>query len=152
MWLAPALLLPAAALAEKGIADLSLLFTGSGSALKQQTLFVRKEIPGTRGHTLAAVDTLVRVPFSGSGLVEVTGLTARIKLPSGMLPLVRLGEDGWFTIDGFAIGPEQISGTVRINAQSKPKLSIDRASGAISLSDSLGQFSGTCERVDARPE
>lgn len=70
----------------------------------------------------------------------------RIRMPRAMLPAVRGGEDGWFKLGKIEIKDHEITATVRVNFMNKPKLRVDRYTGAISISGKAGDYSGQCQR------
>jgi len=131
--------------------DLTLIYSGSGTVSSNQTSFQNKYNWKTKSYESGTSNTLVRKPFTGSGYVEISNGTARIKLPKAMVPLLSGDSDGWFPIEGFFMNANEITGTVRINFLNKPKLRIDRGSGQISLEGGLGDFIGQCDKVDSNP-
>lgn len=72
----------------------------------------------------------------------------RIRMPRAMLPPLRGGEDGWFKLGGIKITDQEITATVRVNFMNKPKLRVDRYTGAISISGKAGDYSGRCQRFE----
>lgn len=131
--------------------DLTLIYNGSGTVSSNQTSFENKYNWKTKTYETGTSSTLVRKPFTGSGYVEISNGTARIKLPKAMVPLLSGDSEGWFPIEGFFMNANEITGTVRINFLNKPKLRIDRGSGQITLEGGLGDFTGQCDKVDANP-
>ncbi len=129
--------------------EINLVFNGNGSVLATQTTLVSNYDFKTRSRGIGTAQTTGRRPFSGSGYVEISGRSARIKLPNAMMPLLRGDNDGWFTIDDFFMNDREITGSVRINALNKPKLRIDRGSGSITLSGGMSDFSGQCDLIDS---
>ena len=131
--------------------DLNLIYNGSGTVSSNQTSFENKYNWKTKTYESGTSHTMVRKPFTGSGYVEISNGTARIKLPKAMVPLLSGDTDGWFPIEGFFMNANEITGTVRINFLNKPKLRIDRGSGQISLESGFGDFTGQCDKVEANP-
>jgi hypothetical protein len=138
--------------AADGAKDINLVFTGSGTVSSNQTSFENKYNWKTKSYQSGTSNTLVRKPFSGSGYVEISGGTARIKLPRPMQPLLSGDNDGWFPVEGFFMNANEITGTVRINFLNKPKLRIDRNSGMITIEGGLGDFTGQCDLVQRDPD
>jgi hypothetical protein len=130
---------------------LNLSFNGSGSVTGNQTHFENRYNFKTKKMESSIVTDTGRKQFNGSGYVEIAGNSARIKLPSPMIPLLSGGNDGWFIVNDLWINDDEITGIIRLNALNKPKLRIDRRSGQITIAGGLSDFSGQCDvrRPDA---
>lgn len=86
--------------------------------------------------------------FSTSVTVEIDGDRGRIRPAKDMLPLVHSGsEGGWYDISGLTVSRDMIRGDFKINAMNRPKLSIDRRAGHITV-DGLTKFNGNCTPLD----
>jgi hypothetical protein len=131
--------------------DLNLIYHGSGTVSSNQTSFENKYNWKTKSYESGTANTTVRKPFTGSGYVEISHGTARIKLPKAMVPLLSSDSDGWFAVEGFFMNAGEITGNVRINFLNKPKLRIDRGSGQITLESGFGDFAGQCDKVETDP-
>jgi hypothetical protein len=137
--------------AAEGSNSLNLVYTGSGTVMANQTSFENHYNPKTRKYEHGTATTTTRKPFTGSGYVEIAGATARIKLPSAMVPLFSGGNDGWFPINDFFMNDREITGTVRINALNKPKLRIDRNTGILTIAGGFSDLTGQCELLRNDP-
>lgn len=92
-----------------------------------------------------------RIDFEDSVNVLVrTDNTGEARIPRKLLPLISDGGSaGWFPLINVSRTSSEISASVRMNANYKPKIRIDRMSGRITLQGALGDFSGACEAFDA---
>jgi hypothetical protein len=126
---------------------LTLTFTGSGTVTANQTHLENRYNFRTKKNESAIVTDSGRKSFHGSGLIEINGSNARIKLPSALVPLLNSGNGGWFVVNDLWVNDDEITGVVRINGLNKPKLRIDRNSGTIVIDGGFGEFSGQCDLV-----
>jgi hypothetical protein len=126
---------------------LNLSFDGSGTVMANQSHLENRYNFKTKKLETAVVTDSGRKQFSGSGYVDVQGNSARIKLPSAMVPLLGGGNGGWFIVNELWINDDEITGTIRLNALNKPKLRIDRRSGRITIEGGFSDFSGRCDVV-----
>lgn len=102
----------------------------------------RKYVPKS-GYELTHQD------YSTSVTIEIDGERGRIRPAKNMLPPLRSGgDDGWYDLANLSISRDFIRGEFRLNGANKPKMTIDRRAGHISL-DGLTKFSGTCTPLDA---
>lgn len=75
--------------------------------------------------------------------------TGEMRLPRRMLPPVRTrNNNGWFPMIAVAQAPDEITGQVRLNQYNKPRVRLDRITGAIRVDGPLGDFSGRCQPFD----
>jgi hypothetical protein len=65
-----------------------------------------------------------------------------------MLPRIRGGKDGWFSLRNVEHDEHEITATVTVSILNKPKLRLDRYTGAISISGKSGDYTGDCEKFD----
>ncbi|AOS43647.1 hypothetical protein Verru16b_00699 [Lacunisphaera limnophila] len=133
--------------AEEEAFKLSLTFTGSGTVVSNQTHLENRYNFRTKKNESAIVTDSGRKSFNGSGLIEIIGSNARIKLPSALVPLLNSGNGGWFVVNDLWVNDDEITGIVRINGLNRPKLRIDRNSGTIAISGGFGEFNGQCDVV-----
>lgn len=83
--------------------------------------------------------------FSSDVQIELYGDHGRIHLGSSLVPPINSGgHDGWWDLQDLRVGPDRITAGYRLNGMNKPKLSVDRRSGQISI-DGLSKFSGRCD-------
>lgn len=139
------------ALAQDASGKLELMFNGSGTVTASQTSFENKYNFKTKSYQSGTVTSTGKKPFTGSGLIEITGNMARIKLPSPMKPLISSDQNGWFSVQDFFMNESEITGVVKINGLNKPKLRIDRNTGIITLANGFNDFTGNCELVTHDP-
>ena len=69
-------------------------------------------------------------------------------MPRAMLPLIRGGKDGWFTLKNIKVSDRDILASVAVNPINNPKMRIDRYTGTINLSGKAGEFVGKCQAYD----
>ena len=141
------ILMPAG-LPAQGSDSLTLLCTGTGSKMKTQTTFVNTYNRDKKKFDYATARTTGRKEFSGSAYVEISGATARIKLPNAMVPPLNSANNGWFAINGFFANDREFTGEIKINGLNKPDMRIDRNSGLITIEGGLSDFSGSCDLYD----
>lgn len=94
---------------------------------------------------------------SGSKSVDATVMIqiwdggGRIRLPKPLIPPINTRGDqlGWWNLDNVSSGPDQITASYRLNGLNKPRMTINRRSGTISI-QGLGAyaFRGTCDLID----
>ena len=129
--------------------NISVVCSGSGSKRDTQTTVItqynRRDDDERRRRESTIANYTTQKQFSGSAYVEIYGPIGRIKLPSGILPVLRGGDDGWFEINDLSVGSREITGRVRINALNKPRMRIDRNTGIITLDGGSNSFNGQCE-------
>lgn len=92
------------------------------------------------------------VPVSSSETVSVVigSEGGRIRIP---VSLFKSGGDGWFVIGDLKSDEQFIDGRIKLSANTKAKLKMDRVAGTIDIQSSsyLGSnfnFSGSCEKAD----
>lgn len=92
---------------------------------------------------------LTRKDYDTSVTIQIDGDTGRIRPAKSMLPPVHSDSDGgWYDIGGLSVSRDIIRGQFKLNGLNRPKLSIDRRTGHITL-DGLTKFRGTCDPLDA---
>ena len=83
--------------------------------------------------------------------IEIDGDRGRIKPAKDMVPLMHGDSDnGWFDIANLSVSSDTIRGDFKLNGLNRPKLTIDRRSGRITL-EGLTNFRGTCDSTAAAP-
>lgn len=128
--------------------DINLVCSGSGSVLKSERTYSSQWNRDEKKYEYGTQNKLGKSPFSGTAYVQIAGTSARIRLPSALIPIIQSGVDGWFTVSDVFITDREITGRVRINGLNKPSLRISRGTGAINLENNLGDFAGICDRDD----
>lgn len=92
---------------------------------------------------------LTRKDYDTSVTIQIDGDTGRIRPAKSMLPPVHSDSDGgWYDLRNLSISRDMIRGEFKLNGLNRPKMTIDRRSGRITL-DGLTKFRGTCDPLDA---
>lgn len=92
---------------------------------------------------------LTKQDYDTSVTIQIDGDVGRVRPAKSMLPPLRSDSDGgWYDIRSLSISRDTISGEFKLNGLNRPKLSIDRRTGHITL-DGLTKFRGTCSPLDA---
>ena len=76
--------------------------------------------------------------------VRIAGNQGKIRLPATMLPAIPGGDDGWFELGNLKLTDGTITGSAAVNPMSRPKVHIDRSTGAIRISGRTASYRGTC--------
>lgn len=83
--------------------------------------------------------------FSSDVQIELYGDQGRIQLGPKLVPPIHSGGDhGWWDLENLVVGPDRITASYRLNGINKPKLTVDRRSGLITLKG-VTSFSGRCD-------
>jgi hypothetical protein len=83
--------------------------------------------------------------FSSDVQIELYGDHGRIHLGSDLIPPIHSGgSNDWWELENLVTTSDRISASYRLNGMNKPKLSIDRRSGQISI-DAMTDFNGHCD-------
>lgn len=77
--------------------------------------------------------------------IRITGEGGRIRLPKAMLPAVENDSDGWFRLSNLKMSGQTLTAAAAVDLMNNPKVRIDRATGAISISGAAGSYDGVCE-------
>ncbi|MBU1375107.1 MAG: hypothetical protein KKE02_16235 [Alphaproteobacteria bacterium] len=92
---------------------------------------------------------LTRKDYETSVSIQIDGGVGRIRPAKSMLPPMHGASDGgWYDIDGLSVSRDTISGRFKLNGLNRPKMTINRQSGRITL-EGLTEFRGTCDAMDA---
>lgn len=130
---------------------LDLVCGGSGTANKPTVVTGNSNSTYTgnggfvTGSSKATVHGMRQQEFGDQVTLFIEGDEGRIRMPRAMLPALRGGQDGWFKLGDVEIKQNEITATVRVNFMNRPKLRIDRYTGAISISGKAGDYSGRCQ-------
>ena len=134
-----------AAVAQDG--ELNLACSGGGSANKATSGSVQAwDSNGNYGS--ATVSGQRSQGFADQVRLRLNDSDPRIRMPRTMLPPLRGGEDGWFKLKNVEYGEGEITASIAVNPFNKPKLRLDRYTGAISISGKAGDFTGQCQKFD----
>ena len=83
--------------------------------------------------------------FNSDIQIELYGTQGRIHLGPKLVPPIHSGGDhGWWDLENLVVGRDQITATYRLNGMNKPKLTIDRRTGLITIK-AVTDFSGRCD-------
>ncbi|MEO7680850.1 MAG: hypothetical protein ABIS14_09190 [Sphingomonas sp.] len=90
-----------------------------------------------------------REDFDASLMVQLWDGGGRIRLPQSLIPPIHSrGNDGWWDLYDVDAGPDIITASYRLNGLNKPRVTIDRRSGQISVQGTASYgFRGTCDQI-----
>jgi hypothetical protein len=121
-------------------ATLNLICQGTAAVDHTTTTVTPYGVVSTDGRVSLDDSVGFRIADDGTG-------TAR--LPRRMLPTVTTSNDGgWFPLIKLAQTADEITAQVRLNQFNKPRIRIDRVTGAVRIDGPLGEFSGQCRPYD----
>lgn len=127
---------------------IALICYGEGQKLTSQLKSGYEWDTEKRRYTARTGTELTRQDYDTSVTIEIDGGRGRIKPAKSMLPPLHSdGDDGWYDISNLSVGRDVIQGEFKLNGLNRPKLSIDRRAGHISLTG-ITSFSGTCDPLD----
>lgn len=88
--------------------------------------------------------------FETSVSIDLYGGQGRIQIAKKIVPPLNNGGEGggWWRLDDIWVTPDEIRATYKLNGLNRPKVRIDRRSGAISMTGLNIDFSGRCEAMD----
>lgn len=91
--------------------------------------------------------------FDASLMVQTWSGGGRIRLPRSLIPPINSrGNGGWWDLYDVSVGPDLISATYRLNGLNKPRLTIDRRSGRITVQGTASYgFRGRCDQIGNEP-
>ena len=89
--------------------------------------------------------------FETAVTIQIQGEEGRIRLPDNLIPPINSGGDHqhWWELRDVIVGQNEIRAEYRLNGLNKPKVRIDRTTGAISIKGTGQSFDGRCDKVDA---
>jgi hypothetical protein len=82
-------------------------------------------------------------------LIDITGDSGRIKLPERLAPYVHFRSEDWRGFRSMRIDDLQIEARFAITLANPARVSINRMTGHIDMTEVGASFSGTCEPYDA---
>jgi len=130
-------------------AHFRLVCVGAGSAAQPSSGTAMAY--GNYGDSYTITTTgLGRVAFRGVMQIDINGKEGTVRVPPVMLPAIRGGNNGVIKLKDIRVSENEISARVDYNFINKPRLIIDRLSGAVSMDDRMTQadFTGSCEAFD----
>lgn len=91
--------------------------------------------------------------FDASLMVQLWTGGGRIRLPKALIPPINSrGSQGWWELHDVEVSPDTIRAAYRLNGLNKPRVTIDRRSGRISVQGTANYgFRGTCDLIGDRP-
>lgn len=91
--------------------------------------------------------------FDASLMIQTWAGGGRIRLPRSLIPPINSrGNSGWWDLYDVSVGPDVIRGTYRLNGLNKPRVTIDRRSGRITVQGTASYgFRGTCDLIGNEP-
>jgi hypothetical protein len=94
---------------------------------------------------------LTQEHFDASLMLQFRSDAGRIRLPKKLIPPINSrGQDGWWNLDNVTVGPDTITASYRLNGLNKPRVTVDRRSGRITVVGAADYaFRGTCDLVGA---
>jgi hypothetical protein len=92
--------------------------------------------------------------FDASVMIQLWDGGGRIRLPNTLIPPIHSrGDHGWWELDKVMRGGDTIPAEYRLNGLNKPRITIDRRSGRISIRGTADYaFRGTCDTTDRRQQ
>jgi hypothetical protein len=120
---------------------LELTCVGSGAANKADT----ETVYGAENSGNSAWPTMHerrREAFRDRVEIRIAGEQGRIRLPQAMLPA---GGDGWFKLGDLKLSERTLTAATAVDLMNRPKVRIDRATGAIRISGAAGSYDGVCQ-------
>ncbi len=125
-------------------AEMNLVCAGTGSATRDNngSLF------GSGGGGVFGSFGKRDVEFEDQVNLWLEGEEGSLRMPRSMLPAIRGGEDGWFGLRNVEYSDHEITATITVSFINKPKLRLDRYTGAISISGKSGDYTGQCKKFD----
>ncbi|WP_420382607.1 hypothetical protein [Novosphingobium sp.] len=104
---------------------------------------------GSHGRSAYAVGANQQLSQFGEQMdINITGSTAKVRVPRRFLPPLHGGDGGWFEVHDLVINETDITGKVAINYANHPNLRLDRRAGSVALDGKVGSFAGECQKVD----
>lgn len=90
---------------------------------------------------------LTQEHFDASLMLQLRSDGGRIRLPKKLIPPIHSrGQDDWWELDGVSMNPDTIRATYRLNGLNKPRLTVDRRSGRITIVGTGDYaFRGSCD-------
>ncbi len=84
--------------------------------------------------------------FDSAVQMEFRDGRGRIHLTGKLIPPIHSGGDnGWWEFDEVAMGPDKITARYRLNGMNKPRVTIDRRTGRVTI-DGIEKFRGECDQ------
>ena len=90
--------------------------------------------------------------FDASIMIQLWGNGGRVKLPRKLVPPIHSGgNDGWWDLYDVSVQPDIIRAAYRLNGMNKPRITIDRRGGRVTVQGFADYaFRGSCDVVDGQ--
>ncbi len=136
----------------RGPAELGLVCFGDGQRPQAASSSGWTWNRNTRRYDYGSRTELTQEHFDASLMLQLNGNVGEIRLLKKLIPPIHSRGDGdWWKLDNVEIGPETITASYRLNGLNKPRLTVDRRSGRITVVGTGDYaFRGTCDLVGAR--
>lgn len=87
--------------------------------------------------------------FDTSLMLQLWAGGGRVRLPRSLIPPINSrGDNGWWELRDVAVGPDIIRANYRLNGLNRPRLTVDRRTGRITVQGSANYgFVGTCDEI-----
>lgn len=133
---------PAVALAQ----DIHLACEGTATGRRDEPI-AASGFDNETGQTFSVSGSTRRtVSEADEILIDITGVSGRIKLPGRLTPVLHThADDGWRTFSSLTVGDTEIKGRFDLNFANRPSLVINRMTGHIDLVGRAGTFAGQCQ-------
>jgi hypothetical protein len=130
--------------------DLGLVCFGEGQRPRAATRYGYSWDYDRGRYTFGNRTELTTQDFDASVNIQLWDGGGRIRLPKKLIPPIHSrGDHGWWELDQVSTNRDTIRAEYRLNGLNKPKVTIDRRSGRISIRGAADYaFSGTCDTVD----
>lgn len=123
-----------------------------GTATIENTIDSSEQVTDSKGKTKTKqIQTTVPEQVPATMQVVIAPAGSRIFVPREMRnPFMSKGDGGgWYPLNNVAANPDSISAKFSTGLFNKPRVTIDRRSGAISVSGMDGfRFAGSCSKSD----
>lgn len=131
--------------------DLGLVCFGEGQRPTLATRYGYSWDHDRGRYTYGNRTELATQDFDASIMVQLWEGGGRIRLPDKLIPPIHSrGDHGWWELDNVVRDRDTITAGYRLNGLNKPRLTIDRRSGRISIRGTGDYaFAGTCDTADS---
>lgn len=138
----------------RGEAELGLVCFGDGQRPQAASSSGWTWNSSTRRYDFGSRTELTQEHFDASLMLQLNGNAGEIRLPKKLIPPIHSrGQDDWWQLENVVVGPDTITASYRLNGLNKPRLTVDRRSGRITVVGTGDYaFRGSCDLVGAGGE
>ncbi|MGF7149890.1 hypothetical protein FHS96_003547 [Sphingomonas zeicaulis] len=135
--------------ADDGGADLGLVCFGDGQRPQIASSSEWTWNSRSRRYDYGTLTDLTQEHFDASLMLQLWPASGRIRLPKKLIPPIHSrGQDDWWDLDNVVVGRDTITASYRLNGLNKPRLTVDRRSGRITVVGTGDYaFRGTCDLI-----